>query len=62
MDTRLREFLTERKVEEDVIKKLEDENVSHCSCCCVRACVSVCLFLNGEPQSTIYYAHSKKNY
>ncbi|CAI5655050.1 unnamed protein product [Oreochromis niloticus] len=27
MDTRLREFLTERKVEEDVIKKLEDENI-----------------------------------
>ncbi|XP_035772312.1 uncharacterized protein LOC118456031 [Neolamprologus brichardi] len=27
MDTRLREFLTERKVEEDAIKKLEDENI-----------------------------------
>ncbi|XP_039890650.1 uncharacterized protein LOC120735377 [Simochromis diagramma] len=27
MDTRLREFLTERKAEEDVIKKLEDENI-----------------------------------
>lgn len=28
MATRLREFLIQRKLEEDVIQKLEDENVS----------------------------------
>lgn len=35
MDAWLREFLLERKIDEEVIQKLEDEHVSHCLCVCV---------------------------